>query len=198
MIMTQTFKNFKNTTNTKVNMNTTTKNNITMTTNNNNILDTLLPAFGTSSASDKPIWDESQKMFISDQYTSAAGNVYYIGVRFCSHLVIRIKVGLWNSWTYLNGIELYRFGGMGLTLIQKKDSYDKKFYDEDFVLSECETILGNYYRGQLKQQGQSLSDSEIEARAAVVVESCYKSFLDPDFDNRLTKVLPLLKQNDND
>lgn len=189
---------FKNSPIRTINSKSTNKNIITMTTNNN-IFDTLLPAFGTSSqASDMPIWDESQKMFISGQYTSAAGNVYYIGVRFCSHLVVRIKVGLWNSWTYLNGIELYRFGGMGLTLIQKKDSYDKKFYDEDFVRSECETMLGNYYRSQLKLQGQSLSDSEIEARAAVVVESCYKSFLDADFDNRLTKVLPLLKQNDND
>ena len=41
----------------------------------NNLLDSILPTFGNSRVK-TPIWNESQHMFITDQYTSAAGNTY--------------------------------------------------------------------------------------------------------------------------
>ena len=35
---------------------------------------------------------------------------------------------------------------------------------------------------------------EIETQAKNIVEGCYKSFLDSDFNTRLTKILPQIEQ----
>lgn len=45
----------------------------------NNFLDCVLPTFG-NSKENIPVYNESQRMFISSNYTSAAGHLYYKGI----------------------------------------------------------------------------------------------------------------------
>ena len=47
----------------------------------NNVFDSILPVYGNQRAN-LPIWNESQKMFITSEYESASGNRYYKGIRF--------------------------------------------------------------------------------------------------------------------
>ena len=160
---------------------------------NKNLFDSILPSFGNPRVH-IPVWDDSQKMCICDEYESSNGHRYYRGVRFCDRIVIVEKVGLYRSWTYIDGIELYAFNGQKMELIQKRD-YDKKFRNEDFIRRESEQMVKDYLAGVMKTQRICAPVEQIAAQASELINGCYKSFLDPDFNTRLTQILPKLEQH---
>lgn len=160
---------------------------------NKNFLDNILPVYGNPRAN-VPTWDNSQKMFIYNEHESNNGNRYYCGIRFCERIVIVEKVGLYHNWTYIDGIELYAFNGKKLELIQKRD-YDKVFRKESFIRSESEEMVYDFLKGVCKSQKQFVLDVEINRHAANIVDGCYKSFLDRDYNTRLTQILPSIEQN---
>ena len=139
-------------------------------------------------------YDEAQRMFIVDQYNSAAGHHYYKGVRFCDRIAMVEKVGLYHNWTYIDGIELFTFNGDRLCLIQKRD-YDKQFYDKDFIHDEAVSMMCNFFIGISKTINASMSKDEIKNQAAAIVDSCYKSFLDDDYNKRLTLILTKIQED---
>ena len=142
---------------------------------NKNLFDSILPTFGNPRVH-IPVWDEGQKMFISNEYESANGHRYYLGIRFCDRIVVVEKVGLYHSWTYIDGIELYAFNGQKMELIQKRD-YDKVFRDEAFIRQESEQMVKDFLTGVLKAQRICLPAEQIAAQATELINGCYKSFL---------------------
>ena len=132
-------------------------------------------------------------MFICDEYESANGNRYYRGIRFCDRVVIVEKVGLFHNWTYIDGIELYAFNGKSVELIQKRD-YDKVHRNEAFVRMESEAMVKDFLAGILKAQRTSVPADQLESQAKELIDRCYKSFLDSDFNTRLTQILPAIEQ----
>ena len=159
---------------------------------NKSLFDSILPTYG-SPRVHIPTWDNSQKMFICDEYESSNGHRYYLGIRFCDRIVIVEKVGLYHSWTYIDSIELYAFNGQKMELIQKRD-YDKVFRNEDFIRQESEQMVKEYLTGVMKMQRTCVPVEQIGMQAQELISGCYKSFLDPDFNTRLTQILPKLEQ----
>ncbi len=159
---------------------------------NKNLFDNILPTIGNPRVH-FPTWDEGQKMFICNEYESASGHRYYLGIRFCDRIVIVEKVGLYHNWTYIDGIELYAFNGQKMELIQKRD-YDKVFRNEAFIRQESELMVKDYLTGVMKAQRICSPSELIAEQACSLVEGCYKSFLAPDFNTRLTQILPKLEQ----
>ena len=159
---------------------------------NKNLFDSILPTFGNPRVH-IPVWDDSQKMFILGEYESGNGHRYYRGIRFCERIVILEKVGLYHSWTYIDGIELYAFNGQKMELIQKRD-YDKVFRNEDFIRQESEQMVEDFLKGTMKIQRVCMSAEQIADQAKALIDGCYKSFLAPDFNTRLTQILPRLEQ----
>ena len=159
---------------------------------NKNLLDSILPTFGNPRVK-VPVWDNGQRMFICDEHESDRGNYYYSGIRFCDRLVIREKVGLFHNWTYIDGLELYAFNGTKMELVQKR-YYDKVFRNEEFIRQQSLEMVKDFFSAVLKAQGLPIDPDAVEARAMEIVEGCYKSFLDPDFNIRLTQILPALNQ----
>lgn len=155
---------------------------------NKDLIDSILPVYGAQRVN-VPIWDESQKMFLCDQYESAKHNLYYKGIRFCDRIVIVERVGLYHSVTYIDGIEMYAFNGSNLELVQKRD-YEKVYRNEEFIRSESEAMLRSYFQGILKFQGSSMSSTDLDAKVKSIIDGCYKSFLDADFNTRLTQIIP--------
>ncbi len=155
------------------------------------LFDNILPTFGNPRVH-IPTWDNSQKMFICDEYESANGNRYYRGIRFCDRIVIVEKVGLYHNWTYIDSIELYAFNGKKLELIQKRD-YDKVHRNEEFVRTESENMVKEYLLGILKSKRTSVPIEEIELQTKGLIDGCYKSFLDSDFNTHLTQILPAIE-----
>lgn len=156
------------------------------------LFDSVLPVFG-SPRVHVPAWDNGQKMFICDEYESANGNRYYRGIRFCDRVVIVEKVGFYHNWTYIDGIELYAFNGKKLQLIQKRD-YDKVHRKEEFIRAESESMVKDYLSGILKAQRTSVPEEELINQSRALIDGCYKSFLDSDFNTRLTQILPAIEQ----
>lgn len=159
---------------------------------NKEFFENILPTFGNPRVH-VPAWDEGQKMFICEEYESANGHRYYKGVRFCDRMVIVEKVGLYHTWTYIDGIEIYAFNGKRMELVQKRD-YEKAFRNEEFIRKESETMICDYFRGVLKVQRCTVSDEQLSTEAKAIVESCYKSFLDCDYNARLTQILPQIEK----
>ncbi|MBR3981811.1 MAG: hypothetical protein IKJ90_00615 [Bacteroidaceae bacterium] len=155
------------------------------------LFSSVLPTFGTLRKR-IPVWDEGQKMFICDQYQSECGNFYYRGFRFCDRIAIVEKVGLFKTWTYIDSIEIYAFNGRGMELIQKQD-YNKVFRDEAFIRSESAKMITQYLTSVAKTQGLGVSPEQMEAQAQELVDKCFKSFLDADYQVRLTQILPTIE-----
>ena len=131
-------------------------------------------------------------MFICEEYESASGHRYYKGIRFCDRLAVVEKVGLYYTWTYIDGIELYAFNETWMELVQKKE-YDKAFRSEAFVRRETEIMVRNYFEGIMKVQKISMPKEQLEAQAKEVVDGCYKSFLDKDYNLQLIQIIPQIE-----
>lgn len=157
---------------------------------NKEFFDSVLPSFGNPRVQ-VPIWDNSQKMFICDEYESEKGNRYYRGIRFCDRVVIVEHVGLFTNWTYIDGIELYAFNGRKLELIQKRQ-YDKVFRNEAFVRAESEEMVRDYMAGIAKFHKLDVSADELSNQAEALVDGCYKSFLDNDYNTKLNQIISLI------
>jgi hypothetical protein len=159
----------------------------------NSMFDQILPTFGTPSIN-LPVWNEGQKMFISSEYESSNGNRYYKGLRFCDQLAIVETWGTYHTWTYINSVEIYTFDGNKPKLAGKR-TFDKQFYDLDFIKAQTEVMVQEFIQGQLKIQNVNMPMVRIEDKAKVLVDKSYKSFLDEDYNPRVQIMLPVLTAN---
>lgn len=159
-----------------------------------NPLDMILPTYGNPRQSDAPIWDENQHMFITNQYTSAAGNTYYMGVRIADKFVTILHIGLYHTWTYLDEVEIYVFDGREKLLAGKK-KLDKQFYSDDLARAVTQELMGNYIQTQMQMTGTMMSQEDIENHTKMLVEKSYLSMVnDPTVSQRLSDIKPLLIQ----
>jgi len=156
----------------------------------NSVFDMLLPTFG-NEGTNMPIWNEGQRMFISEEYESAAGNRYYKGLRFCEKLAIVETVGLYHTWTYIDSIEVYAFEGRNKKLISKR-IFDKQFYNKDFIQEQTRQMVADYLRGQSKMMGVFVSKENIDREAEKLVNKSYTSLLSEEFGTRLTDMMKML------
>jgi len=159
----------------------------------NNLLDSILPTYGNPRVK-TPIWNESQHMFITDQYTSAAGNTYYLGVRFTDRFVTILHIGLYHNWTYINEVEVYAFDEHERRLVGKT-SIDQ-YYNEELVRSTTENLLHDYIQGQIKLNGSTVNHEQLECQVKELVQKSYFSLLeDANTAKKLEAVKPLLLPN---
>lgn len=157
-------------------------------------LDDILPAYGTPARQCRPVWDSSQRMFIFDDYESERGNYSYRGIRFCDRIAVVEKVGMYHSWTYINGLELYAFNGRRLQLIQKKD-FDKEFRNADKIRETTEMMVVDYLKGMLKASRIAISDTKVKEQAKGIVDLCYRDFNDGGYPPQLMQIIPAIEQH---
>ena len=157
----------------------------------NSFIDSVLPTFGQPRTAKTPVWNESQKMFITDQYVSAAGNTYYLGVRMSNRFVTILHIGLYHNWTYINEVEVYAFNGKERELIGKTKI--DQFYNEDLVRAATEQLLGDYLGSQMKMNGIDTNAKQLESQVKSLVDSSYCSmFKGEELVGRLEAIKPLL------
>ena len=157
----------------------------------NNVFDSILPTFGNPRAN-LPVWNESQKMFITSEYESQSGNRYYKGIRFSNRLVIIEKVGLYHTWTYIDEVEVYAFDGKKPVLIGNT-KFEKEFYNRQLIQDECASILSNYMKGQMKLMNTAVMEDNTNSVAKEWIEGSYRSFLYDDTPLSLENMTPLLE-----
>ena len=157
----------------------------------NNVFVSILPTFGNPRAN-LPVWNESQKMFITSEYESQSGNRYYKGIRFSNRLVIIEKVGLYHTWTYIDEVEVYAFDGKKPVLIGNT-KFEKEFYNRQLIQDECASILSNYMKGQMKLMNTAVMEDNTNSVAKEWIEGSYRSFLYDDTPLSLENMMPLLE-----
>jgi hypothetical protein len=55
-------------------------------------------------------------------------------------------------------------------------------------------MVRNFFEGVLKAQRSCMPQEELEEKAKGIIDGCYKSFLDSDYNTRLTQILPQIEQ----
>lgn len=117
-------------------------------------------------------YNAAKNVFLSQGYTSAAGNTYYRAIRLSNRLMVYYDLGQGYAYTFLNGIKLYCFDGQKANLIAQKywGGCDYRIFDEQFAKEQSILMLSNFLAGQLKAQGAQVSKQEIFSFAYDMIE----------------------------
>ena len=117
-------------------------------------------------------YNAAKNVFLSQGYTSAAGNMYYKAIRLSNRLVVYYDLGQGYLHTFLNGIKLYCFDGQKASLIAQKywGGYDYRIFSEQFAKEQSILMLKGFLEGQMKLQGAHVSDQELSGFARSMVE----------------------------
>ena len=121
-------------------------------------------------------YNAAKNVFLSQGYTSAAGNMYYKAVRLSNRLMVYYDLGQGYKCTFLNGIKLFCWDGQKANLIAQKywGGCDYRVFDEQFAKDESILMLSNFLTGQLKAQGGNVSNREIYSFACNMIEETHQ------------------------
>ena len=145
----------------------------------NNALQTIaakaLPALSGESLT----YNAAKNVFLSQGYTSAAGNMYYKAIRLSNRLMVYYDLGQGYLHTFLNGIKLYCFDGQRANLIAQKywGGSDYRIFNEYFAKEQSILMLKGFLEGQLKLQGARVSEQELSNFARGMVEETQRKQL---------------------
>jgi len=117
-------------------------------------------------------YNAAKNVFLSQGYTSAAGNLYYKAIRLSNRLVVYYDLGQGYAHTFLNGIKLFAFDGPKATLIAQKywGGCDYRIFNEQFAKEQSILMLSSFLIGQLKAQEAQVSNQEIFSFAYNMIE----------------------------
>ena len=124
-------------------------------------------------------YNAAKNVFLSQGYTSAAGNMYYKAVRLSNRLVVYYELGQGYIHTFLNGIKLFAFDGQKANLIAQKcwGGCDYRIFNEQFAKEQSILMLKGFLEGQLRLQGTHVSDQELACFARSMVEETQRKQL---------------------
>ena len=124
-------------------------------------------------------YNAAKNVFLSQGYTSAAGNMYYKAIRLSNRLVVYYELGQGYAYTFLNGIKLFAFDGPKANLIAQKcwGGCDYRIFSEQFAKEQSILMLQGFLAGQLKLQGAHVSDQELNSFARSMVEETQRKQL---------------------
>ena len=124
-------------------------------------------------------YNAAKNMFLTQGYTSAAGNMYYKAIRISDRLAVYYDLGQGYKYTFLNGIKLFCWDGQKAKVIAQKywGSYDYRVFNEQFAKDQSVLMLSNFLAGQLKAQGAQVSNQEISSFAYNMIEETQRKQL---------------------
>ncbi len=132
------------------------------------VVESALPALSGSSVT----YNAQNNIFLTDGYTSAAGNTYYQGIRASDRVAIKYNIGQGYLHTFLNGIEVYGYDGRNAKLIGSR-SYNCFFFCESNAKREAVEIITDYMKGQAKLMDASVDNNQLVEFSAQIVEGAY-------------------------
>ena len=108
-------------------------------------------------------YNAAKNVFLTQGYTSAAGNMYYRAIRISDRLAIYYDLGQGYKYTFLNGIKLFCWDGQKAQVVAQKywGSCDWRVFNEQFAKEQSILMLKDFLTGQLKAQGAHVSDQEV-------------------------------------
>ena len=140
-----------------------------MVTSLSRVVDTALPALSGSSVT----YNAQNNIFLTNGYTSAAGNTYYQGIRLSDRIIVKYSIGEGYAHTFLNGVEVYGYNGRDKKLIGSR-SFNCYFFSEYGAKKEAIGIVVDYMKSQTKLLGASVENKQLEQFSESLVEDTYK------------------------
>lgn len=124
-------------------------------------------------------YNAAKNVFLSQGYTSAAGNMYYKAIRLSNRLIVYYDLGQGYARTFLNGIKLFCWEGQKAQLIAQKywGGSDWRDFSEYFAKEQSILMLKGFLEGQLKLQGAHVSDQELASFARGMVDETQRKQL---------------------
>ena len=124
-------------------------------------------------------YNAAKNVFLSQGYTSAAGNMYYKAIRLSNRLVVYYDLGQGYAYTFLNGIKLFCFDGPKANLIAQKywGGYDYRIFNEQFAKEQSILMLKSFLAGQLKIHGAHVSDQDVLSFARNMIEETQRKLI---------------------
>ena len=124
-------------------------------------------------------YNAAKNIFLTQGYTSVAGNMYYKAIRISDRLVVYYDLGQGYKYTFLNGIKLFCWDGQKAKVIAQKywGGCDYRIFNEQFAKEQSILMLKGFLEGQLKLQGAHVSDQEVSNFARGMVEETQRKQL---------------------
>jgi len=124
-------------------------------------------------------YNAAKNIFLTQGYTSVAGNMYYKAIRISDRLAIYYDLGQGYKYTFLNGIKLFCWDGQKAKVIAQKywGGCDYRVFNEQFAKEQSILMLSNFLAGQLKAQGAQVSNQEIFSFAYNMIEETQRKQL---------------------
>lgn len=142
----------------------------TRSTNLTRLVEKSLPAMSGSKVS----YNSKNNIFLTNGYTSAAGNTYYQGIRLSDRIVVKYDLGQGYMYLFLNGIQIYGYNGTGTTLLASR-AFHSTCFDEGFAKRQCVDMVLEYLKGQMRLTGTSVSDLQVSQFANSLVGEAMKN-----------------------
>ncbi len=117
-------------------------------------------------------YSEVANAFLSEGFTSNAGNTYFNAVRLIEGIFIKEDVGQGHTRTFLNGIKIYSI--MDKTLIAER-SYHCKFHSKLTVISEVQEMLYNIINESALKEGIKFDQNEVRRKIQEITIKCFNS-----------------------
>ena len=125
--------------------------------NFNSAIEQILPALSGSNVT----YNKERNIFLSDGYTSAAGNTYFQGIRLSDRIIINYDFGQGYAWLFLNGIRIYGYDGRDKRLIASRSYYSCGF-NESFAKNECVEMIKEYLVSQMKMVNAPINENQLD------------------------------------
>lgn len=122
------------------------------------LTDNMLPALSGSTVS----YCKEHNIYVSQGYTSLAGNTYYQGLRLSDRLIVMYEFGQGWAHLFLNGIRLYCYDGQEKKLISAK-SFSCQYFNEVFARNQCVQMLKEFLETQTKMIGAIVQPAQLSS-----------------------------------
>lgn len=130
------------------------------------VVNAALPALSGS----KVTYNQEHDIFLSQGYTSAAGNTYFQGIRLSDRLIVNFDFGQGWYYLFLNGIRIYGYDGNEKKLIASRSFYNYPF-SEGRAKQECTSMLLDFMKAQVKMLKQSVPVQQLEEFSRAMIDA---------------------------
>lgn len=113
-------------------------------------------------------YSEAANAFLSNGFTSAAGNTYFNAVRFAEGIVIKEDIGIGYARKFLNGLKIYTLKDK--VLLADK-TYHCFFYSKFAIKQEAINILIGVLRNAAKKDNITFDESQAKKEIEKIIDA---------------------------
>lgn len=105
--------------------------------------------------------------FLSNGFTSAAGNTYFNAIRFSEGIVIKEDVGIGYAYRFLNGLRIYSLKDQ--TLLADRN-YHSFVYSKYVIKREATNMLMEVLRNAVKRDNLKMDEAQAKKEIDRIID----------------------------